>query len=266
LQLKGSTYIVVFALAVCLICSLVVSSAAVVLTNRIETNRLLDKQKKVLVVTGLMKEGESISPEEVAERFESNIVPRVINLETGEYVPEDEIDPHTFNQQAELSDPALSRKAPPNSAQVSRLPKHAQVYLVMDGDTIDKIVLPVEGKGLWSTLYGFLVLERDTNTIGGITFYKHGETPGLGGEVDNPKWKAKWPGRKAYDESGEPAIRVVKGAVGPPEEDPYKVDALSGATITSNGVTHLLQLWLGENGFLPYLEKFRQEHGGTEVG
>ncbi len=256
----------VFALITCVICSAFICIAAVSLKTRIADNRLLDKQKKVLIVTGLMEEGEDISPEEVTKRFETNIVARVIDLETGEYVPEDEIDPHTFDQQSELSDPALSRKAPPNTAQVSRLPLHAQVYHVMDGDKIKKIVIPVEGKGLWSTLYGFLVLEDDTNTIGGITFYKHGETPGLGGEVDNPKWKAKWPGRKAYDESGEPAIRVVKGAVGPPSEDPYKVDALSGATITSNGVSHLLALWLGEEGFKPYLDKFRSEHGGTEAG
>jgi Na+-transporting NADH:ubiquinone oxidoreductase subunit C len=254
-----------FMVAVCVVCSAVICIGAVSLKNRIETNKLLDKQKKVLVVTGLMEEGETITPQEVTNRFEANIVARVINLETGEYVPEDEVDPATFDQQDELSDPALSIAAPPNRAQVSRIPKHAQVFHVMDGDIIDKIVLPIEGKGLWSTLYGFLVLEEDANTIGGITFYQHGETPGLGGEVDNPRWKARWPGREAFDEDGEPAIRVVKGEVGPPSEDPHKVDAISGATITTNGVTFLLQFWLGEHGFGPYLEKFRSQHGGTEV-
>jgi len=266
LQTKGSTYTFVFGFAVCFVCSLAVLIPAVFLKTRIADNRLLDKQKKVLVVTGLMEEGESIAPEEVTSRFESNIIARVIDLETGEYVPEDEIDPDTFDQQSELSDPALSREAPANPAQVARLPKHAQVYHVLDGETVSKIVLPVEGKGLWSTLYGFLVLEKDTNTIGGITFYKHGETPGLGGEVDNPKWKAKWEGRKAFDDSGAAAIRVVKGYVGPAAEDPHKIDALSGATITSNGVSFLLTLWLGEDGFGPYLNKFRAEHGGTEAG
>lgn len=266
MQTKGSTYTIVFALITCVICSAVISIAAVSLKTRIADNRLLDKQKKVLVVTGLMEDGEAISPEEVANRFDANIVARVVDLETGKYVPEDEIDPSTFDQQDELSDPALSRDAPKNPAQVSRLPKHAQVYHVMDGERVNKIVLPVEGKGLWSTLYGFLVLEDDTNTIGGITFYKHGETPGLGGEVDNPKWKAKWEGRKAYDDSGEPAIRVVKGAVGTADVDPHKVDALSGATITSNGVSFLLELWLGDDGFGPYLQSFRDDNGGTEAG
>ncbi len=266
MQTSGSRYTIIFALITCVICSAFICVSAVSLKTRIADNRLLDKQKKVLVVTGLMEEGESITPEEVAARFNANIVAKVIELQTGEYVPKEEIDPDTFDQQRELSDPALSREAPKNFAQVARLPKHAQIYHVMDGDTVNKVVIPIEGKGLWSTLYGFLVLEDDANTIVGITFYKHGETPGLGGEVDNPKWKAKWKGRKVYDDSGKPAIRVVKGYVGPAEEDPFKVDALSGATITSNGVSFLLALWLGDDGFGPYLNKFRTEHGGTEAG
>jgi Na+-transporting NADH:ubiquinone oxidoreductase subunit C len=115
-------------------------------------------------------------------------------------------------------------------------------------------------------MYGYIVLEKDLNTIGGLTFYKHGETPGLGGEVDNPKWKARWPGRKAFSEKLTPAIRVSKGQIGSPDEDPYRVDALSGATITSNGVTFLLEFWLGENGFGPYISKLRAANSGSETG
>jgi Na+-transporting NADH:ubiquinone oxidoreductase subunit C len=106
-------------------------------------------------------------------------------------------------------------------------------------------------------MYGFLALDKDLATIRGLSFYKHGETPGLGGEVDNPVWKAKWPGRLAFGEAGTPDIHVIKGAAGPVESDPHRVDGLSGATITSNGVTHLLRFWLGENGFGPYLSKLR---------
>ncbi len=121
------------------------------------------------------------------------------------------------------------------------------------------LVLPVEGYGLWSTLYGFIALEADLTTIRGITFYQHGETPGLGGEVDNPNWKRKWVGRKAFGPEGEVKIHVVKGLAGPPSEDPYEVDGLSGATITSRGVSHLVQFWLGEQGFGPFLEKLEQK-------
>ena len=119
-------------------------------------------------------------------------------------------------------------------------------------------VIPIEGYGLWSTLYGFLAIGRDGNTIRGLTFYQHGETPGLGGEVDNPKWKALWPGRSAYDDAGNPAIRVVKGNAGNAQETPHQVDGLSGATITSNGVSTMLEFWLGEQGFRKYLQRFQE--------
>ena len=137
------------------------------------------------------------------------------------------------------------------------------VYLLKKDGKVQKFILPIEGKGLWSTLYGFIALGPDTNLIEGITFYQHGETPGLGGEVDNPSWKAKWPGRLAFgpagapEKWGAPRIKVIKGAAGPVDKAPHKVDGLAGATITANGVTHLLNLWLGENGFGPYLEKQR---------
>ena len=116
-----------------------------------------------------------------------------------------------------------------------------------------KVALPIEGKGLWSTLYGFLVLGSDGATIRGITFYQHGETPGLGGEIDNLDWKALWDGRQAFDADGRPVIEVVKGKASGPTE----VDGLSGATLTSRGVTNLVRFWLGDNGFGPYLEQFR---------
>ena len=139
------------------------------------------------------------------------------------------------------------------------MPLRALVYQMVENDQIQKIILPIEGKGLWSTLYGFLALGPDTTSIEGITFYQHGETPGLGGEVDNPSWKALWSGRQAYDESWEPVIEVIKGHAGPPSEDPYAVDGLSGATLTARGVTYLVRYWLGEQGFGPYLERFRAE-------
>ena len=136
------------------------------------------------------------------------------------------------------------------------------MYLIKDGDEIAGVVVPIEGYGLWSTLYGYLALETDGRTVRGITYYSHGETAGLGGEVDNPRWKAKWPGRLAFGADGKPALRVKKGPAGDPESDPYQVDGLSGATITSNGVTNMLSFWLGREGFGPYIAKFKLDHGG----
>lgn len=256
-----NTYIVVFAAAVCLVCSIFVSASAVGLRERQVANRVLDRQKKVLTVAGLIEEGEAVGAQQVAELFRQSVEAQVIELASGEV--DSGINPADFDQQKALKDPASSRPAPANSAGIRRLPNDALVYLVKPQGEVEKIILPIEGKGLWSTLYGFLALAPDTTTIEGIIFYAHGETPGLGGEVDNPSWKALWQGRQAYDESWEPAIAVIKGAAGPPEDDPHRVDGLSGATITGRGVSELVRFWLGDGGFGPYLERFRAERSAA---
>ena len=130
--------------------------------------------------------------------------------------------------------------------------------LLNEQGEIEKLILPIEGYGLWGTLYGFLAVESDTSTVAGITYYEHKETPGLGGEVENPRWKNLWPGREIYDDDWEPTLEVIKGSAGPPSEDPHRVDGLSGATITSRGVTNMIDFWMGSEGFGPYLENLRQ--------
>lgn len=243
----GKLYTILFATAVCLVSAVVVSGSAVGLRSMQEANKVLDRQKKVLLVSGLMQEGEKIDAVEVDKRFAASIEPVVVNLASGKIA--EDVDVATFDQKEATKNPATSKAAPENKAKVQRLPDNALVYKVNKNDGgLDMLVLPVEGKGLWSTLYGFLALDADGNTIRGLTFYEHAETPGLGGEIDNPKWKALWKGRRAYKD-GLPAIKVVKGVAGPVESAPYKVDGLSGATLTAKGVTHLVQFWLGENGF-----------------
>ena len=142
---------------------------------------------------------------------------------------------------------------------MQRVPKYAVIYqLLGESGEPEMLVFPIKGYGLWSTLYGYLALDDDGNTVRGITYYDHGETPGLGGEVDNPRWKGLWPGRKIYDDSGDVEIEVIKGQAGPASSDPYQVDGLSGATITSRGVSNMFDFWFGPDGFKPYLDKFRR--------
>ena len=266
----NTTYTFLFAGAVCVICAILVSSSAVSLSELQQINATLDKQKNVLLAAGLASSTEKLGAEEIQQRFGA-VKALAINLETGEAAPG--IDPASFDQRKAAANPETSRSAPQNLSIIKRLPLHAVIYHVLDdsGD-VAMMVLPIQGYGLWSTLYGFLALDADTKTIRGITYYEHKETPGLGGEVDNPSWKSLWPGRVAFDDSGKPAITVIKGQAGTPEQDPHRVDGLSGATITSRGVTNMLRFWLGENGFAPYLEKFRaqqrpegiaQVHGST---
>ena len=253
---RSNGYIIGFAAAVCLVCSIFVSGLAVALKPQQEQNKVLDRQVKVLTVVGLLDEGSTASPAEIQKLFDENIKAKVVDLESGEYV--DNIDAKTFDQKKLLSDPMMSTDITPNPAGVPRVPKQALVYHVTDAaGNLEVLVLPIEGKGLWSTLYGYLALESDLNTVRGITFYQHGETPGLGGEVDNPRWKSLWPGRKVFDADNQPVIEVVKGQAGPVAEAPHKIDGLSGATLTSRGVTHLVQLWMGDKGFGHYLDKLR---------
>jgi Na+-transporting NADH:ubiquinone oxidoreductase subunit C len=130
--------------------------------------------------------------------------------------------------------------------------------MVENEEGIETMILPIHGYGLWSTLYGFVALEGDLKTVVGLGFYQHAETPGLGGEVDNPNWKQQWTGKVVYDENGEVAVQVIKGSVDPGMANAeHKIDGLAGATLTSRGVEKLVQFWMGKNGFRPFLDNLK---------
>lgn len=279
---------VLVALAVCVVCALAVSLAAVALRPLQEANKRRERQKNILIAAGLYDEilGKVVidgQPRElaVAELFRKPDKPgsrpwveaKLIDLETGKEISAADRSRlerkfgsvQRYDPRRALSDPSgqWNKKIDPEKdvARLKRRERFTFVYLVHRPDgKIDQIVLPIRGYGLWSTLWGFLSLDADLNTIRGITFYEHGETPGLGGEVDNPDWKAKWKGKKAFDE-GDVVIRVIKGTVRDNSpEAVHQVDGLSGATLTSKGVTHMLEYWLGEDGFGPFLNRLRKEH------
>lgn len=251
MQQFSSRYIYFFALALCLVCSTLLSFAAVGLRDRQESNKQLDKKKSVLYAARLLAPSDDASAERIAELF-ANIEAKVVDIETGAYV--EGADPETFDEDSVEWVPA-----PENMAGVSEIPEHVRVFLVKENGKLDMVVLPIFGKGLWGTLYGFFAVDADMETARGITYYNHKETPGLGGEVDNPKWKNRWPGRKIYDGEGDVALQVIKGTAGDVAEDPYHVDGLSGATITSRGVSNMLHFWLGDKGFGPYLDQLENE-------
>jgi len=252
-------YTLFFAIAVCLVCSVFVSSAAVLLKDRQQRNILIDRHEKVLKVAGLLPSDHNLSDEEIDAMFQARIRPELIELATGKAATD--IDPASYDQRRAEKDPTLSVPVPPNKARVRRLPRYGLIYKVLEGDQVKSIIFPIEGKGLWSTLYGYLALAPDGQTIQSIIFYEHGETPGLGGEIDNPRWRASWKGRQVFDDEGNVRIHVKKGPAGPPDQDPNRVDGLSGATLTSNGVTNAVQFWMGKKAFGPYLAKLQKESG-----
>ena len=138
------------------------------------------------------------------------------------------------------------------------------MYLLNVDNQLSKIILPVSGYGLWSTMHGFIALESDANTVSGITFYEHAETPGLGGEIENKKWQTSWQGKQVADAQGQPILKLIKGQVDLSASDAqYKIDGLAGATLTSNGVSNLIKFWLGKDGFGPYLDKIRGKNVST---
>jgi Na+-transporting NADH:ubiquinone oxidoreductase subunit C len=250
-------YTFAFATVVCVVCALLIAVSAVGLHEKQENNALLYRQKNVLLAAGLVKPADDVTEAEMQKIFDDNIRIRLVDLATGDLVPLAKQDPKAYDQLKARNDPAQSRVAPPNNAGVSRLPVYGTVYFAMQGDRARLIVLPIEGVGMWGTLYGFLALEPDGNTVRGLTYYDQKETPGLGGEISNPKWQAVWSGRKIYNDNWEPQIVVIKGKAGKPEDDPLHVDGLSGATITSNGVSRLTAFWMSDHAWGRFLRKFR---------
>ncbi len=255
LRRDSVAYTVGFAAVVCLVCAIPIAGAAVLLRPAQAENQRVDRLSKVLGVAGLMSAADDLSKSEIVERFAANITPRVIDLKSGAYV--DSVDASSYDQRAAARDPALSDAAVENDARVFRVPKLAVVYEVRQDDKVKSLILPIQGYGLWSTMYGYIALEADANTVSGITFYEHGETPGLGGEIENPRWQARWTGRAVFDDSGKVTVRVVKGATGPATTDPHRIEGISGATITSRGVSNTVHFWLGPDGFGPYLNRYR---------
>ncbi|MBL6988516.1 MAG: Na(+)-translocating NADH-quinone reductase subunit C [Bacteriovoracaceae bacterium] len=246
----------IVATLLCIVCSILVSSAAVFLRPLQEENKKMDIKKSLLLSAGLLKDPQA-PKEEILDTFKQ-IEAKIIDLETGDVVLNVPVE--SFNQRAAAKDSAHNKmiKKQDDLAGISMRSKRAKVYFAKEDGEVNLIILPIHGKGLWSTLYGFLALAPDTKTIKGFGFYEHGETPGLGGEVDNAKWKASWKDKTVYNESFEPILDVVKGRIRPGSSDAYhQIDGLSGATLTSNGVENLVQYWLGKDGFGPFLAKFR---------
>lgn len=244
---------IIVTVLLCIVCSVIVSAAAVLLRPAQVANKSLDFKRNILSAAGLFEPGQ-----DVEAVFNDRVVTRVVDLKTGKFT--DAVDPVSYDQRRASKDPSLSTNlsSEEDIAKISRREDYSVVYLIQDDNQqLQKIILPVKGYGLWSTLYGFLALEADANTVVGLVFYEHAETPGLGGEVDNPVWKAKWVGKEVYDE-GDVAITVVKGSVDPSSSNAiHQVDGLSGATLTARGVHNMLHFWLGDNGYKSFLTNLK---------
>lgn len=234
----------------------------------------MDKKRNILLCAGLIKKEDGndkinalFNPEATTK-----VEAKILDIENGKIL--ENFNPYTgqndtsfvaanYDQQKAAKDPNLSvevTKEQAENSQIKKRAKYALVYLVKESGKTTQIILPISSIGLWSTMLGFLAIDVDTTSVKGFAYYEHGETPGLGGEVDNPNWKSQWPQKKLFDENWQVTIHVIKGKVdtAAPKAE-YQIDGLSGATITSNGVSNSLQYWLGDHGFGPFLQNIRKE-------
>ncbi|TNF62065.1 MAG: Na(+)-translocating NADH-quinone reductase subunit C [Burkholderiales bacterium] len=249
------------ALVLCLVCSVMVSVAAVGLKPMQDANKALDRNKNVLSAAGLLQPGQGRADiQRLFDQFEL----RLVNLPEGRFATDDElreagIDPRNYNDRAASRNPALSRSLRGDDpAGIQRQARFVTVYLRQnDSGQTDLLVLPINGAGLWGAMYGFLVLEGDLRTVRGLSFYEHKETPGLGAKVENEDWRAQWPGQSAFNEDGSVAVTVVKSKASAPGE----IDGLSGATLTTKGVDNMVRFWLGEQGYGPFIAHLQAGKG-----
>ncbi len=239
----------VVATVLCLVCSLVVSSAAVLLKPYQEANKAFDRQKNVLMAAGLLEDG--MDRKAIEKTFAEVVTQVAVKLGTPEVV---EV-PKEYDPMEARNNPKENKTIDVDGPKPG-LPTRENVgfiYEIAKAGKVQSYVIPISGKGLWSTLYGYLALANDGDTVVGISYYEHGETPGLGGEVESQKFKNDWKGKEIYDDEGVPAVKLVKGGVSEPGAE-HKVDGLSGATITSNGVQNMVNYWLGPDGFGPFIK------------
>jgi Na+-transporting NADH:ubiquinone oxidoreductase subunit C len=247
----------VVAFSVCLICSLVVSSSAVSLRDLQKENKLNDRRLKVLQVADIYDPELSIS-----EQF-LQLESKFIDFDTGRILTEyNNFNIDEYDQVKATKDSNLSKAIPASDdiAIIKNRENVGKIYILRDDlKNIDKLILPIRGYGLWGTLFGFIAIESDFNTVSGIEFYEHKETPGLGAEVDNPKWKTSWKGKKIYDDN-QVTLKVIKGKVEDGDTmSMYKVDGLSGATITSRGVSNMVSYWFSDSGYANLLKELNYE-------
>lgn len=222
-----------FAIIVCLVCSVLVSGAALGLRDRQEANLRVDIQKNILKSVGLVDP--TFTPEQIVSTYEKRISGIVLT-----------------------TDGTVIEGRKPDDVDPEKEPQLLRLYERVDDGNVVAYTFPIVGKGLWSTLYGYFALESDLNTVKGITFYQQGETPGLGAEIEKPWFQENFVGKKILAGDGTiESVKVVKGKAAEvhPNDTEHYVDGISGATITSKGVTEMIGRTIRQ--YEPYFAKLR---------
>ena len=237
-------------------CSLMVTAAVTYFRPMQAAYAALERNRILVEAAALTDDAGSLSDREVAALFRRLQV-RVVDLRSGELT--DAVDPlsYDFDAAGASADGSVPIPKASDIASIARLPHFMPVYFRGSPDAPERIVLPVYGQGMWSTIRAFVALGPDGNIIEALIIEGHAETPGIGDRIEDRAWLAGWEGKPVFDERGV-AIRLAKpGAAAGPNQ----IDSITGATITAEALVTLVQFWLGENGYGPLLENLRKEAG-----
>ena len=214
-----------FIITVSFICSMLLSLASEGLKDKKNLNIELDKKKNILQSIGIETVG--LSSEMIISKFNFNIKEQVIN-----------IDGMIVN---DILHKDLEKNINRRSGDTEYYNENNKYFPLFISETMNSIILPISGKGLWSSLFGYVAINsKNYSTVNGITFYAHGETPGLGAEISKDWFKSNFVGKEIYDGGTLVSVRVAKAGMAN-KSSSYEVDGISGATITSNGVEELLK-------------------------
>lgn len=241
---------------IALVCSILVSIVTTALRPIQERNELLQRYRNVVSLTGLVADN---ADDDAVFEAVAQLDARVVDLSTGKFVPD--VDPDTVNARSAVNQPDKSTAIPAEEdlARLGRRSKQEVVFLVWDDQSLSRVIFPISGQGMWSTLHGFIAIHADFETIAAVTFYEQAETAGLGDQIEDPDWQAQWQGRSLFGDGGNLLFQVASGPVSPSSPAAaYQVDGLTGATITAAGVTNLVRYWFGSHGYGPLLAQLKE--------
>jgi Na+-transporting NADH:ubiquinone oxidoreductase subunit C len=246
---ESVTRTMLIAVSVALFCSAMVSGAVYLLRPLQAAYASLERNETILRAAGQL-------PSDTSDRAIINayleLDARVVDLTSG--ISTSTLNGHAYDHWAPTgvdTDPTIMEM---DSVGLSTLPRYVPIYIVSGPTGIERLVLPLHGRGMWSMLLGYVALEPDLQTIATLAFYKHGETPGIGDRILDDTWLQSWQGKRLYDSSGAVQIRMDANKNTPAQ---YRVDAITGATVTSQAVARMVAFWAAA--YAPLLRQLSNE-------
>ena len=241
---NSSGYTLLFSSVMVIVVAVLLASAAIVLSPYQAKNIRLEKMQNILNSIGVN------TPREEAEKLYKAYMKEELVLSSKGVPVTEKVSAFDIDLKKEL-----------DKARLGKADEQLFPLFVFDKDGATYYIIPVRGKGLWGPIWGYIALEGDLNTVYGASFGHKGETPGLGAEIETTAFQQQFKGKKIFDDAGNfVSVHLIKGGAAP--NDPHGVDAVSGGTITSTGVSEMLQRTIST--YLPYF-KTLDKNGGKQT-